>query len=76
MKEIDAVGHFLRREYNVGDEDITVLRNATFEECAQAYSTLSKELDDPRKKTVIIHVLAGHGVQLNGEVALVLNEYD
>ena len=75
-RDIEAVGSFFRREYNVGDEDITVLRNATYEECAQAYTALSQELDDPRKKTVVIHVLAGHGVQLNGEVALLLNEHD
>ena len=60
----------------MGDEDIIVLKNASYDEHVQAYAALAKELADAREKTVIVHVLAGHGVQLNGEVALLLNEHD
>ena len=54
-----------------------MLRNASYEECAEAYTALTHELKhDARKKTVVFHVLAGHGVQCNGDVALLLNEHD
>ena len=46
----------------MGDEDITVLRNASYEECALAYTALAKELANARERTVVVHVLAGHGV--------------
>ena len=65
-RHVEDAKRFFQTEYNVRDKDITLLNNASFKACRDEYLVgIPKQLKSG-KKTLIIHVLAGHGVQFKG----------
>ena len=68
---------FLQRAYAVPNENLFVRHNTKETELAKTYRELAKILkSDLNKKTLIVHLFAGHGVQLDGQQAILINEHD
>ena len=53
----------LQRTYNVRDEDIVEIKNATEKVCSETYSQFSEKLQKSNGKRILVfHVFSGHGV--------------
>ena len=76
-QDCDDIETFFRKEYNLSDESVHVLHDQDLQQCNRVYSDLWKTLKaDQSKRTLIIHVFAGHAVQLDGQQALLINHKD
>ena len=51
----------MQKEYNVPDENITILRNIGLNAINKAYMNLMKQMRNG-PDTLIFHIYAGHGV--------------
>ena len=60
------------------EENVRFLHNPSFGECEEVYSDADsgKILGREGKKTLVIHVFSGEGVQSDGSQAILVNEYD
>ena len=67
---------FFQKEYNVLDDDVITLSDESFDVCTKAYDKLLNQSRQDKKQSLIVHVLCGHSVQVEGEMALLVNERD
>ena len=54
------------------------MHNSSYDECEEVYSDadLGRILGQEEKKTLVIHVFSGEGVQSEGNQAILINEND
>ena len=72
---VDLISKFFQDAFGVKEAEIKLVENCTAYECKKAYTELEQELTDG-KKTLVIHVVAGHGLEVQGRGELILNEHD
>ena len=66
-----------QKEYLVKSEDIIDMKNWSKKKCKQAYDQLRKRIAEDRGTNyLVIHVYAGHGIQVDGHQTLLTNEFD
>jgi len=66
-KDTKDMINFFQSAYAVPDENIFYLQNSDMKAINKVYGDLAKQLKaNPLKKSLIMHIFAGHGVQLDG----------
>ena len=67
----------LQRTYNVRDEDIVEIQNATEKVCSDTYSQFSEKLQKSSGKRILVfHVFSGHGVLKDRNQSMLINRFD
>ena len=75
-RDCQLARRFFQKHYNVLAEDIIEVVDTSFKETQAKYAQLEamiKAEQANNKKVLVIHVLAGHGVQLDGMQSLLIN---
>ena len=67
---------FFQQQYNVLDNDIIDLMNATVAGCEKKYEKLIQTLRQKEEKILVFHIFTGHGVLVEGQMSILINQYD
>jgi hypothetical protein len=66
-KDAKDMINFFQTAYGVPNEQIFYLPNTGIKEITKVYGDLAKRLKtNPLRRSLIMHIFAGHGVQLDG----------
>ena len=79
IDECNTVVEFFKEHYDLEDDDIVELHNATVKNIEEAYEDIKDKLKAEKitkKSTLYIHIFAGHATEKEGMQTLLLNQPD